>query len=71
MDTCAPQGAGRAVDVAGDLPGVFVFFACDSAGVGVRAAFGFGWARLTYQFKLTILCPARRGWRLKLTHLFC
>ncbi len=40
----------RAVDVAGDLTGVFMFLAGDGAGVGIRAAFGSGGASLTDQF---------------------
>ncbi|AGI68176.1 hypothetical protein OAN307_c25810 [Octadecabacter antarcticus 307] len=51
-----------AVGVAGNLTCVFVFVAGDLANIGIRAAFGFGWAGLTDQFRPTIFCPARHGW---------
>ena len=49
-------------NVAGDLTGVFVFFAGDGAGVSVRAAFCFGWARLTDQFQGAIFGDAFAVW---------
>ena len=49
-------------DVARDLAGVFSFFAADLASIGIWAAFGFGWARLTDIFQRAISGGALAGW---------
>ena len=49
-------------NVAGNLTGVFVFFAGDLARIGIWAAFCFGWASLARQFQGAILGDAFAVW---------
>ena len=48
-------------DVAGDLTGIFVFFAGDGSGIGVRAALPFRRAGLAGQFQGAVFGPPLTG----------
>ena len=53
---------GRFGDGAREFPCIFVFFTGDFAAVGLGAAFGFRWARLTDVFESLILGDTLAGW---------